>query len=333
MRKLSFLAFTDAGEALAARLSRALGGTVSRAGEGGNTTLADWTAARFSEQGGALVYIGAAGIAVRAIAPHLKNKASDPAVVALDEQGRFVIPLLSGHLGGANELARAIARETRGSAVITTATDVRGVFAVDEWARKQNCAIRPCGGIKAVSKKLLRGETITLGSAFPIAGELPDNIMLTQEATADVTVSMYEGPGLRVIPRCLTLGAGCRRGISCAQLEECYVNFCRESGLAPEAFKSVSSIDLKAEEPGLLEFCEKHALPLVTFSAEALRAVPGSFSFSRFVLETTGVDNVCERAAVLASGGRLLIRKSRFEGVTFAAAIAEPRLSWRWRDV
>ena len=332
MREPAYLAFTDSGEALARRLARALGGQVSRAGERGNTTLADWTAARFSEQGRALVYIGAAGIAVRAIAPHLKSKVSDPPVLALDEQGRFVIPLVSGHLGGANELARAIARATGGTAVITTATDVRGVFAVDEWARKQNCAISPSGGIRAVSARLLRGETVTLRSDFAIMGAAPDSIMLTNELSADITVSVHNGSGLCVIPKCLTLGVGCRRGVSCTQLEENYVNFCRAAGLAPEAFACVSSIDLKAAEPGLLDFCEKHALPLMLYSAEALAAVPGSFSSSAFVLETTGVGNVCERAAVRASGGRLLIHKSRFEGVTLAAAIREPALSWRWRD-
>ena len=135
----AYIAFTARGLALAQRLAAACPGSVARGGADG-VPLADWTARQFA-QSDALIFVGAAGIAVRAIAPHCRSKAADPAVVVLDEGGQFAIPLLSGHLGGANDLARWLAAVCGAVPVITTATDGRGVFAVDEWARRQNCAV------------------------------------------------------------------------------------------------------------------------------------------------------------------------------------------------
>ena len=141
----AYLAFTSKGLALARKLAAAQPGAVARCGENG-VTLANWTAAQFA-QSDAIVFVGAVGIAVRAIAPHCRSKATDPAVVVLDECGRFAIPLLSGHLGGANDLARRLAKACGAVPVITTATDANGVFAVDEWAKHQHCLVAepaPC---------------------------------------------------------------------------------------------------------------------------------------------------------------------------------------------
>ena len=150
--KLAVLSFTDRGQALAQELSAALGGTAWRCNAPLN--LRDWTSQRFQDSE-ALVYVGAAGIAVRAIAPHLESKTRDPAVVAVDEGGNYAIPLASGHLGGANDLARQIARACGGVAAITTATDVNGVFSVDAWARHQNCQVCNPEGIKSIASKCL----------------------------------------------------------------------------------------------------------------------------------------------------------------------------------
>ena len=132
----AYIAFTARGLALAQQLAAACPGSVARGGADG-VRLTDWTAAQFA-QNDALIFVGAAGIAVRAIAPHCRSKAADPAVVVLDEGGQFAIPLLSGHLGGANELAQRLAAVCHAVPVITTATDGRGVFAVDERAKRQN---------------------------------------------------------------------------------------------------------------------------------------------------------------------------------------------------
>ena len=157
----AYLAFTEKGMALAHRLARALPGSVSRCGAGG-VRLAEWTSTQFA-QADALIFVGAVGIAVRAIAPHCKSKATDPAVVVLDECGRFSVPLLSGHLGGANALARALAEACGAIPVITTATDANGVFAVDEWAKAQGCAVLEPERIKLVSGALLAGHPARRG--------------------------------------------------------------------------------------------------------------------------------------------------------------------------
>lgn len=166
----AYAAFTETGLALAETLARALPGPVTRCGHGG-PSLAEWTAAAFA-QNEALIFVGAVGIAVRAIAPFCRSKASDPAVVVVDECGHFAVPLLSGHLGGANDLARAIAALCGAVPVITTATDAHGLFAVDEWARHHNCQVLEPERIKTVSGKLLAGSRSPSGRSFPSQARL-----------------------------------------------------------------------------------------------------------------------------------------------------------------
>lgn len=134
------------------------------------------------------------------------------------------------------------------------------------------------------------------------------------------------------MPRIAVLGIGCRRGTTAEHLEAAFAAFCRESGLAPQGVAAAASIDLKRDEPGLAAFCQDHGWDMDFYTAAQLRAVPGSFTASGFVTSVTGVDNVCERAAVLASGGKLLLPKWARDGVTFAAALRPFAPDWRWRD-
>ncbi len=173
----AFLSFSRRGETLARDLCAALGGTVDRAGKDGTVSLSQWTAEHFSA-GQDLVFVGAVGIAVRAVAPHLKSKASDPAVVAVDELGRFAIPVVSGHLGGANDLARTIGALCGALPVITTATDLNGLFAVDDWARRQGCLIPQPHKIKTVSARMLEGEPVRIRSLLPVRGTPPQGVTL-----------------------------------------------------------------------------------------------------------------------------------------------------------
>ena len=328
--KISLIAFTERGMALAKKLAAALDGAAVRCPE--ETSLSDWTRSCFADSDG-LVFVGAAGIAVRAVAPFIQSKDCDPAVVAVDECGRYAVPLLSGHLGGANDLARRIASICGAEAVITTATDRSGVFPVDEWARVQGCAIPRPERIKGVSSRLLAGETVTVRSDWSIAGEPPAGVELVTGGAADVTVSCRaeEGTGLCVTPRILTLGVGCRRGVSEDRIEAAFTDFMKRHGYHEAAVVRVCSIDRKADEPGLMAFCEKRRLPFETFSAEALAEAEGDFTASEYVREITGVDNVCERSAVLGSaGGRLVCRKEAADGVTLALAEGAFCPDWRY---
>lgn len=329
--KLACLAFTEQGEQLAGRLAAALGGTAQRCGA--SCSLSEWTAVHFSQSDG-LVYVSAAGIAVRAIAPHLQSKTTDPAVVVVDACARYAIPILSGHLGGANDLARAIGRVCGALPVLTTATDVNGVFAVDEWAKRQNCRILNPERIKTVSAKLLAGSTVAVHSLWPIAGQPPQGVRQAEENSADVLLDIHPGTGekLHLVPRIAVLGVGCKKNVSSQALEAALAAFLTGAGVCEQAISAVASIDLKKEEPGLLAFCAAHGWPLKTYPAEQLRAVEGQFTPSAFVQGVTGVDNVCERSAVLASGGTLCRGKSAGNGITMALALAPYRPDWRWQD-
>ena len=270
---------------------------------------------------------------MRAIAPHLKSKTTDPAVVVVDECARYAIPILSGHLGGANDLARAIGRVCGALPVLTTATDVNGVFAVDEWAKRQNCLVLNPEQIKTVSAKLLAGGTVTVQSSWPIAGQPPRNVCQTEDRGADVLLELRPSPGeaLHLVPRIAVLGVGCKKNVSSQVLEDALAAFLDRTGVCEQAVSAVASIDLKKEEPGLLDFCAAHGWPLKTYPAEQLRAVEGQFNPSAFVQGVTGVDNVCERSAVLASGGTLCQGKTAGDGITMALALAPYQPNWRWQ--
>lgn len=326
--KLAFLAFTEKGFALAGSLAQTLGGSVMRCGK--PDSLSEWTRKQFSEADG-LVFVGAVGIAVRAVAPYIEKKWKDPAVVAVDECARFAVPLLSGHLGGANSLARAISEVCGAQAVVTTATDVNGVFAVDEWARCQGMSVVDPRHIKLISAKLLAGGNVKVYCPYSIEGDCPPGVELTEKMPADVAVSVRkEDAVLSLVPKVVVLGVGCRKGVSHDTIESVLERFLQESGLYEEAVCAVASIDLKKEEPGLLAFCRAHGWAFETYTAEELREVPGTFTASAFVSGVTGVDNVCERSAVALSGGQLYHKKFAADGVTFAAAVKPFRPDWNY---
>jgi precorrin-4 C11-methyltransferase len=306
-----FAAFTRQGAELASRLSEAMGGRVfvperfaREKREPFSGKVSAW-AEEWFPRAKALVFVAAAGIAARAIAPCLRDKAVDPAVVVLDDAGRNVISLLSGHIGGANELARRIAALTGGNAVITTATDTHKIEAADDWAVRNGCVVENAEAIKYVSAAMLEG--------------LPMGVAVTDE-----TFTLPPWPvTLWLRPQTLVLGVGCKRGIKKEALNAAIEDFLRGAGRSFLSLKVVASIDLKRGEPAILEFCRERGIPFLTYDAEELGRVEGPFSSSRKVLEVTGVDNVCERAAVLASGGGPLLRsKTLYPGIALALARA-----------
>ena len=328
---LAFLAFTDKGKQLADRLAAALGGTAQRCNA--PLTLDGWTAEHFSKSDG-LVYVGAAGIAVRAIAGYLQNKAADPAVVVVDECAQYAVPILSGHLGGANDLARSIAKVCGALPVLTTATDANGLFAVDEWAKRQNCLVLNPEKIKVVSAKLLAGGTISVQSPWPIQGQLPQGVAQVEDKSYDVLLGVRTRGRdvLRLVPRIAVLGVGCKKDISQQALEEGLWAVLAKASAYEQAIIAVATIDIKKDEPGLHAFCAAHGWPLKTYTAEQLWTAKGKFTSSTFVQNITGVDNVCERSSVLASGGTLYQTKNAGNGVTMAIALAPYTPNWRWQD-
>lgn len=277
------------------------------------------------QEADALIFVGACGIAVRGIAPHVRDKTQDPAVVSVDELARFVIPLLSGHIGGANALAVRLAEALGAAAAVTTATDVNGRFSVDAWAAEQGLYLEDMRAAKAVSAAILEGP-VPLKSDFPVAGALPPGLIRGEEGPVGICVSWRRqapfGTTLLLVPRAVRLGIGCRRGTSRESIGALVDQVLAEHGVHPAAVKLVSSIDLKQDEPGLLSFCEERGWPAAFYTASRLEAVEGTFTASDFVRRTTGVDNVCERSAALG-GGTIIIKKTARDGVTVAAAVEQ----------
>lgn len=339
--KTALISFTGRGSQLCSELSRALSvkgyqceayAFPKYADENGliplKEPLKDWTGRMFASMD-AILFISASGIAVRSIAPFIEDKTKDPAIVVMDEKGIFAISLLSGHLGGANELAGTLANLTGAIPVITTATDVNGRFAVDVFAKKNGLFIESMEYAKAVSADVLDEKPIGLKSDFEIYGPVPDEIHLWDEeavfeGTNGIHISLETAKQpykqtLHLVPRIITVGIGCRKGKSAKDIEAAVLKTLEENHISIHALEQAASIELKAEEPGILEFCKKFKLPFVTYSKEKLSALKGEFSSSEFVESVTGVSNVCERSAMLGSGNGIIIQKKKAaDGITIA---------------
>ena len=272
-----------------------------------------------------IIFVGATGIAVRSIAPYLQGKAFDPAVLVVDEQGKFVISLLSGHLGGANEFTQMLADKLKATAIITTATDIRGAFAVDSWAKNNKCTVIESDRIHYISSAILRGENIGLKSNFSINGNRPRNIVNFSKNGFTVALNANESPfenTLHIIPKIIHIGIGCRRDTSLDKISKAVNLALSKYNIDIRAVCAIASVDIKQNEAGILAFCREYNLPFNTFSADELNTLDGEFTSSEFVKKTVNVDNVCERAAVYsAKNNNLLCKKLSCDGVTIAIAL------------
>jgi len=275
-----------------------------------------------------LICIMATGIVVRTLAPLLTDKRRDPAVVVCDERGRFAISLLSGHLGGGNALAEQVAGLLAGQAVITTASDVLGRTALDLWAADLGLAVADQRSLTRVMGKLVNQGAVSLYSDYPLP-ELPADIERQEQAeTADLVITSrtdVQTVGAVLHPQALIAGIGCNRNTPAAEIEQALQECCAEHNLALPSVRSLASIDLKDDEPGLLDFAGSRGYRVDFYSRDQLNGVDG-VATSAVVFKATGAKGVAEPAAVLAAGGgRLLVRKMKWANVTVAIAeINEP---------
>lgn len=306
----------------------------------------------------AMVFVMATGIVVRLIAPLVHQKMQDPAVVVVDEKGHFVISLLSGHWGGANALAESVARITGGLPVVTTASDVCRRPAIDLLARKAGLVIENPEALPRIARAVLEDEPLWLfdparrlglsqadlpqvrfwGESHPAweprrapataeaggaAGEGPSGAAELIGVWVSEKASHPEGLWLRLRPRNLVVGVGCNRGTSAEEILEAVRRVLDDVGLAPPSIRNFASVDLKAEEGGLLEAARRLDRPLEFFSPKDLRGVAVPHP-SRRVAEHIGVPSVCEAAAILSAGNReLLVSKRKAGNVTVAVAVVD----------
>jgi len=285
------------------------------------------------------VCVMAAGIVVRSIAPVIRHKCMDPAVVVVDEGGRYAVSLLSGHIGGANRLARTVAAAIGAEPVITTATDANGVPAIDTLAAEMGLGIETPGAIKHVHMAFLRDEPVDCydpmnlicaklaGRAFPVSDPFGSR---TPTGAAHCTrvgifVSDTLAPaGERILvlrPKTLVAGVGCNRNTPMPEIKSFLFDVLCRFRFSPASLAALASIQVKADEAGLVELGRELALPLVFFEKDELAAVEGVQTPSRTVEKHVGVKSVCEAAAILAAGrGRLIVPKQASRNVTVALA-------------
>ncbi len=269
---------------------------------------------------GNIICIMAAGIVVRTIAPLLKDKKSDPAVVVLDEKGHYVISLLSGHIGGANKLARMIADYLCAQAVITTASDVQGRTALDVWAVEHGLYIEDFEKIKRLSAKIVNGHKINVYAdcSFDADSIPPEFVMVEDMKDAEmmITEKIMETDSLFLRPRNIFAGIGCNRGTTKEEISEAVKDMFFERNISMNSIRCLATIDLKADERGLVEFAANEELSIDFFKKDELNDTVSIYNMeaSEVVKGATGALAVAEPSAMLAA-------KKRFDN----AALITPK--------
>lgn len=291
-----------------------------------------------------IVCIMALGIVIRMIAPHLKGKTADPAVVVVDELGQNVISALSGHWGGANALTVEIARRLGANPVITTATDVNCLPAIEMVARERGWSIEPFELVKKVNAAIVNGNKVIIYSEGPLGIQADEHIEIRDFAeysparreesrvvlVTNRTASGFPPGTVFIRPKNLCVGIGCRRGVTSGEVKDAVFSALEESGRSVSSIKCLASVDIKKDESGLLEAAGEMGLPVRFFGRDRISDVFRQgieLSFSQLAEEKIGVGGVCEPAAILGVGSspRLILPKTRYGRVT--AAVAEG--SWQ----
>lgn len=317
----------------------------SKAGTDDQITAGDCLIEHWSTASG-FVIVGACGLVTRLIAPLLVDKERDPAVVVVDPQGRFAIPLLGGHAAGAERLSHQIAACLGGQAVLTGATAAAGLLSLDSfgkdwgWQRGQgdwSALMRKAAHLDQPlrleahhgSRRWLELEAATC--LLERAGGSSSGSGSGENPEADLVVDIHTGAGCRWHPPSLWLGMGCERNTSLSLLERLLEQTLGDQKLAAESVAGLASIDRKADEPALLALAAKRGWPVRWFGAESLAAVPVPTP-SVAVAQEMGTASVAEAAALLAAGpAAQLLQTKRIEhaypgehgAATLAVALAE----------
>jgi len=321
---LGIIAFTQKGRKLACKILTHTSGKLYTKG-----TIPSSSKDDFSEiwlKHSEIIFIGATGIAVRYIAPHLVKKDQDPAVLCIDDQGKFVISLLSGHLGGANNLAQVISNMIGATPVITTASDGRGFTAIDLIAKGYNLYIEDLASITPITTLMVDGEEIGYYSTVSIPMDYPrlktfsrpreiQNVkgaLLISEELIDLEI-----PHAILRPKNLNVGIGARRGVFSEKIYDLLLKTFEEQNLSVHSIKAIGSIDVKADEEGIIKLADKLNVPYRTFAKSELEPYESQCRGSDFVKKTVGVSSVSCTSA-LKLGGQLILDKNAQDGITIS---------------
>jgi len=329
--KMSVLSFSHRGGDLGEKLKESLGGDYQVSHyhisdhKGRTRDLVEglWRKNDF------IVFISAMGIASRMIGPLLDNKKSDPGVVCMDDMGRFSISLLSGHLGGANQLANEIAEALGSIPVITTATDNRQIESPDIFAKRNGYIIEDDSHLTSITAMMVDGKqlgfyndhgpVIDYGGVVRISrNKLSDcNLPVMILVTNRVDIQLPKVPSLMMRPSNINLGIGCRKGVSGERIIKFIYEVLSEEGLSPLSVGKVGTIEMKKDEPGIIGAVEHFGCKLKTFTVEDISNVQQMFMKSDFVNGVTGVHSVSAPVAHLL-GGRMIREKAVKDGITLS---------------
>jgi cobalt-precorrin 5A hydrolase len=283
------------------------------------------------------IFLVSVGAVVRMIAPHLVSKKVDPAVLCVDDASRFVVSLLSGHVGRGNEFTARVATLIDATPVITTASDVRGTLTVDILGRELGWTLadldrnvtRGCAAVVNETKVCFVQEAgepswwpldmplppgvtyvTSLDAASPTEHEI---LLVASDRLIERTHPQHYDNAVIYRPKSLVLGLGCDRGTPPLLVERGVRRLLDEAGLSLASVKAIATIDLKADEPAFLELAERHGWPLEIYPAAALDAAEGIENPSEVVRRHVGTRAVAEPAALLAAGAkRLLVAKRKY---------------------
>lgn len=322
---ISYFALTEEGFATADRIRDKIGGVIES-----KERFKESVAEKFCECD-ALVFIMATGIVVRTIAPMLVGKSIDPAVIVIDQKGEFVISLLSGHLGGANRLAKRIAEAIDATPVITTATDVQGVIAFDEFAKDNELVIENLSELKYISSSLLKREKVEFVTDCLInTSKTPPEIKITDNPNGKIRVIVsdrinkkYEEGAEHILflrPKSIVVGIGCKKMTSFEHLESCFLSFLDKYKISIKSVFKIATVSIKAREDAIIKLCAKYGLDLEIVSDQEICNCNHKFDESEFVKSVAGVPSVAQACSYISSGcGDELTGKIKFSGVTMAA--------------
>lgn len=270
----------------------------------------------------AIVFISSTGIAVRAIAPFIKGKDKDPAVVVVDVSNNFTISLLSGHLGGANELTTNISEILGNTPVITTATDAMGVVAPDMIAKENGLLIEDLKKAKDIAALLVNNHIVgfkddylqisTPKGYFHLDYFEENMVWVTNKVKAE---NVDNSKILRLIKKDIILGIGCRKGTTDSKIREFVSWVLIENNIDIRAVKKIVSVDVKKYEQGIVDFSEELGCEFYAFTREEIKTVQHKYEKSEFVYKTLGVTAVCEPVVELG-GGKIIIPKVKYDGMT-----------------
>ena len=331
---ICIISVTEKGDVLARRIEKELGGDLYLKSEINDFKLNNIMNICF-EKYDSIIFISSTGIAVRAISKYLISKASDPAVVVVDVCNKFSISLVSGHLGGANNLTLKVSEVLGNTPVITTATDNMDILAPDIIAMNNELIIDDLKIAKIIAGRLVNGENVYFKDDKAIIkcpkGYIEtekvqgNTLWITHKASRDLKsednnvvryLDEYEARTiLRLIRKDIILGIGCKRNTDSDKLFDFISDILKENNIDIRSVDRIASINIKSDEKAILDLAEKLNCDLLFFSASEISRVEHKYEGSDFVKKSIGVSSVSEPVVELA-GGEIIISKIKKDGMT-----------------